>query len=460
MPPQDKPELTVTGDAGHDEINLNRLMFVVAANRVPETAVGWEKSVTIDALGPIRIRCTAGRDNVVPHGIDNDIVVGLVNVYVQQGMPDDGRVTVTVAELLRASGLSKNGRVYREVRESLLRLSDTKYDFSKSWYDAEQQTWLDEEGFRLILQYRFLNPQTGDTLRGQFKAETTVQLTLASLLTRSIRAGHLRPLDLAFYSELSQPMVRTLYRLLREQSFGADGRPVHVFSISVRAWAIHLGHHDTRIDLVRRALKPAHAELMGKGFLKDVTYSGRGEAQSVTYEFADNLQPPPDAELVGLLAQRGVTMPAATKLAVQYSRAQIVQACESFDALLRSGYAAKSRGGLLTDMLRSPSKYVPREELLPVQRPLPRAARAGPADEEMPATPEARARTAEFLLSKGRTPHPDHRRRILLDLFVTGAINAQELTLVGSAEDPDALVMSWVARRQVQRRDEAPSTDS
>lgn len=455
MPDQDKPELTLTAKSGHDEINLNRLMFVVAANRVPETAVGWEKTVVIDALGPIQVRCIAGRDNVVPHGIDNDIVVGLVNLYVQQGMPEDGRITVTVADLLRASGLSKNGRVYREVRESLLRLSDTKYDLTKSWYDAEQQVWLDEEGFRLILQYRFLSPRTSDAVQGQFRPETTVQLILAGLLTRSIRAGHLRPLDLGFYAELSQPMVRTLYRLLREQSYGRDGAPVRAFSIGMRAWALHLGHHTTRIDLVRRALKPAHDELVSKGFLKDVTYSGRGEAQNVTYEFSDDLQPPPDAELVGLLSQRGVTLPAATKLASQYSRAQVVQACDTFDALLRSGYAPKSRGGMLTDMLRNPGKYLAPENASQVHRPLPRVAVLESAEEMPEVTHDDRVRTAEFLLVKGRVPHPEHRRRMLIDLFVSGVINVQDLTLVGNSDDPDALLMSWLARRQAEGQDES-----
>nr|WP_230294179.1 hypothetical protein [Deinococcus sp. 6GRE01] len=85
-----------TTESSHDELNLNRLMFIVATNRVPTSAVGWEKTVTIDHQGPIHIRCTAGRDNVVPHGIDNDVIVGLVNLYVQQGMPTDASPSPSV----------------------------------------------------------------------------------------------------------------------------------------------------------------------------------------------------------------------------------------------------------------------------------------------------------------------------------------------------------------------------
>lgn len=69
----------------------------------------------------------------MPHGTDNDVVVGLVNAYVLQGMPEDGAILLTVAELIRLSGLSKNGRIYHELRQSVLRLADTKCDFTKSW---------------------------------------------------------------------------------------------------------------------------------------------------------------------------------------------------------------------------------------------------------------------------------------------------------------------------------------
>lgn len=436
-----------TTESSHDELNLNRLMFIVATNRVPTSAVGWEKTVTIDHQGPIHIRCMAGRDNVVPHGIDNDVIVGLVNLYVQQGMPDDGRITVTVSDLLRACGLSKNGRIYREIRESLGRLADTKYDFTKSWYDAEQRAWLDEEGFRLILQHRFLTPPQAPS--AQFQAETVIQLTLANLLTRSIRAGHLRPLDLDFYASLSQPLIRTLYRLLREQSFSSDGTPALSFTAGLRAWATHLGLHGTRMDLVRRALHPAHDELLRKGFLLDVSYIGRGEAQQVAYRFAKNLLPLPAPDIVGLLAQRGMTMQAATHLAAHHTRTQIEQACASFDAHVQRGYPVKNPGGLLTDILRYPEKYAVTPVLPKPARPRPSppvAAQQSGAEEAGPVATSAedRQRTAAFLL--GRT-HPEHRRQILTDLFVGGFVTAAELTLISRSEDPDALLMSWVARR-------------
>lgn len=444
MGEESKPRKVQRVGAGHDEPNLNRLMFVVAANRVPEDAVGWKKNVIIDDFGPVQVQCTAGRGNVVPHGIDNDVVVGLVNAYVLQGMPEDGTILLTVAELIRLSGLSKNGRIYHELRQSVLRLADTKYDFTKSWYDAEQQDWLDEEGFRLILHYRILTPKTVGQPGTQFKAESALSITLAPLLARSIRSGHLRPLDLEFYSQLSQPMIRTLYRLLREQSFRPNQPPVQSFSIGMRAWAVHLGMQDTRIDLVRRALKPAHEELRAKGFLRDVAYLGRGEQQTVIYHFAENLQPPPDPAMVTCLASRGVSPPAATKLASEYTRPQIEQACETFDALLRANYRPTRRGGLMTDILRTPGKYVVETSATPA--PVRKAVTPSPAPEE-PSPPVLDARTAEFLMGRIKQPLSDARRSILVDLYLSGAVTAQELASLNTCEDVDGVVMTWIARR-------------
>lgn len=454
--PERPVALTGSTESSHDELNLNRLMFIVASNRVPTTAVGWEKTVTIDHQGPIHIRCTAGRDNVVPHGIDNDVIVGLVNLYVQQGMPDDGRITVTVNQLLRACGLSKNGRVYREVRSSLTRLADTKYDFTKSWYDVERRAWLDEEGFRLILEHRFLTPPKEKST--QFQPETVIQLTLAHLLTRSIRAGHLRPLDLEFYASLSQPLVRTLYRLLREQSFTRGGQPVLTFTADLRAWATHLGLHDMRMDLVRRALRPAHDELIEKRFLTAVAYVGRGEAQQVTYQFTESLQPLPPTDLVGRLTQRGMPMSAATKLAGVHAREVIEHACRVFDANVSRGYPVQNPGGFLTSILRNPSAYpdVPAPAPVKSGRAKKEEHSGGAARMQEPEPlvtgPEDRQRTANFLLA--RAEHPEHRRKILTDLFVQGHITVEELTLIGRSEDPDALMMSWISRRaQQEQRD-------
>ena len=82
---------------GHDERNLARLSLVLANNRVPKTKINWVKEfVSQDGIGTtIRVECTAPRQDVVPHGVDNDILLGLVNAYIAEGMPSSGIVRVS-----------------------------------------------------------------------------------------------------------------------------------------------------------------------------------------------------------------------------------------------------------------------------------------------------------------------------------------------------------------------------
>lgn len=61
----------------HDELNLARLNLVLAQNRT--TLKGWRKELALDALGTMTVECTADLNDVVPHGIDNDVLLGLIS---------------------------------------------------------------------------------------------------------------------------------------------------------------------------------------------------------------------------------------------------------------------------------------------------------------------------------------------------------------------------------------------
>ncbi|MGG6550063.1 UNVERIFIED_CONTAM: hypothetical protein NY100_32135, partial [Prevotella sp. 15_C9] len=75
-----------------NERNLARLNPVLALNRLPANFSSWRRVINVDQAGPIQLTCTAsGRHfktlhdgtvietpHVVPHGIDADIVFGLL----------------------------------------------------------------------------------------------------------------------------------------------------------------------------------------------------------------------------------------------------------------------------------------------------------------------------------------------------------------------------------------------
>lgn len=340
---------------GHDERNIARLALALAQNRVPDTMQTWEKQLTTDALGAIHVKCVARSDSVVPHGLDNDIIVGLVNAFVEQGLPNTGVLQLSAYRLLTLAGLRVGGRQYGELLESLRRLQGSTFAITDSWFDGRQHQWTSEE-FSIISSFARVDSTELAEEIGQLRADTMLEIQLARAITRSVRNGHLRPLDLEFYSQLSQPMVRTLYRSLEERRAPAGKVATNEYTVSTRIWGEHLGMQDWRLDKIRRALEPAHAELLETKFLTEVIYTGRGEAQQITYRFG-KVAAPVDAELVALLTKNGLRAPNAVKIAQEHGP-QVETIVAAFHRVVAQARTpVKNRQGLLVDMFQNPDKY-------------------------------------------------------------------------------------------------------
>lgn len=340
---------------GHDERNIARLALALAQNRVPDTMQTWEKQLTTDALGAIHVKCVARSDSVVPHGLDNDIIVGLVNAFVEQGLPNTGVLQLSAYRLLTLAGLRVGGRQYGELLESLRRLQGSTFAITDSWFDGRQHQWTSEE-FSIISSFARVDATELAEEIGQLRADTMLEIQLARAITRSVRNGHLRPLDLEFYSQLSQPMVRTLYRSLEERRAPAGKVATNEYTVSTRIWGEHLGMQDWRLDKIRRALEPAHAELLETKFLTEVIYTGRGETQQITYRFG-KVAAPVDAELVALLTKNGLRAPNAVKIAQEHGP-QVETIVAAFHRVVAQARTpVKNRQGLLVDMFQNPDKY-------------------------------------------------------------------------------------------------------
>jgi plasmid replication initiation protein len=352
-----------------DERNITRLALVMAPNRVAETLTSWEKELSLGPLGSLKVSCHSLSGQVVPHGLDNDLLLGAINSFIEQGMPENDTVVLSLRHLCLLSAITPGGRQRGAVLASLDRLQGSSFRFTETWFRAGRGKMITEQ-FSLLASFRVLEDLDlveVDSPRPP-QSEAMLELVLGKPLARSIREGYTRPLDLSVYRELSQPMVRTLYRLLSETRLGLPAtEPVH-YLIPVRAWATHLGMHDFEISKVRRALEPAHQELVLRGFLKEATYLGRGETQQLRYTYGRSVVAHADPNQVALLTGRGLALGPAMTLLGQYPETAIRQAVTQFDALIAAGYKARSHGGLLTDILRSPEKYLQVEGNAPDQR--------------------------------------------------------------------------------------------
>lgn len=181
---------------GHDELNVARLSLISAQSRVPAGYTGWTRTYQTGER-TVTVTCTALTGHVVPHGLDNDVMVAIINLYLEDGCPEDGTVRVSLHRLLLAAGLHASAHYYREVRQSLRRLQSTSYQITQGWWSQGRQRHLDA-----TFNYLWKVTATRDE---EYDAGSVLEVRLPDEIALSIRDGYVKPLDLTLYRELSSP---------------------------------------------------------------------------------------------------------------------------------------------------------------------------------------------------------------------------------------------------------------
>lgn len=433
--------------SGSEERNLNRLSLVLAASRIPDTMTSWERSwSSADHLGvTVLVRCVASANDVVPHGVDNDILFGLTNAYIAANCPENNTFRVTAYQLISFAALPIGGHSYAAIKPSLTRLRNSTYTIQDSWYDRSEETY-QSISTSLVQNWKVIDrrqsPQAFE--EGTVTAEALFQVTLDPDLARSIRLGYVRPVDLNILRNLSQPLTRTLYRKLEDEKNPVD-RPVQMmFQTALLPWATRLGING-RPDTIRRALAAPHQQLIDSGFLREVHYLGRGKEQQVQYLFAQSQLPPARPEAVAALTSRRITQGAALKYAAEYGLEAVQKATRRFDELVAAGYQAKSLSGLLVDILRDPQKYqVVDAPQLPAPAVKPRQRKAVVASEPEASSLERSLPTARFILKK--LALPDASKDQAAELYLQGRVSAAELASLAGDADALKTIMDWAQR--------------
>lgn len=440
---------------GGEERNINRLSLVLAASRVPETLTSWERSwSSADHMGvTVRVRCVASANDVVPHGVDNDILFGLTNAYIAANCPPDNTIQVTAYTLLVYAALPIGGHSYASLKPSLTRLRNSTFTIEDSWYDRSEEAYQSLstsliQNWKVIERRKARSTSDDDTVQ----SDALLQVTLDPDLARSIRLGYIRPVDLNILRNLTQPLTRTLYRKLNDERHPVD-RPVQsIFQTALMPWAERLGING-RPDTVRRALNAPHQQLLDQGFLTEVHYLGRGKNQDVQYVFAQDTKTPARPEAVAALTSRKVTQGAALRYATEYGLEAVNAAVKRYDELLAAGYVPKNASGLLVDMLRHPLKYqtIDAEAI--------RVPKRGSKASKMPALVEAQEttpslQTANFLLKK--VSLPDSVKAEATELYLQGHVTAAELAGLSRDEHANETVYEWRSRAQGK----APSSET
>lgn len=383
----------------------------------------------------------------MPHGIDNDIMFGLTNAYINANCPEDNTIRITAYQLLQLSALTINGHNYASIRHSLKRLRNSTFTVDNSWYDREEETF-QSISTSLVQNWKFIERRKKDTVidTESLQGNAILQVALDPDLARSIRLGYIRPINLQILKTLSQPLTRTLYRRLEDERHPLDRPTQMIFQTALLPWADRLGING-RPDTIRRALSAPHTQLIEQGFLTEVNYLGRGKQQDIQYVFSHDSSYPSNPELVKELTKRGITRGAALKYVGEWSPEAIYGALKRRDELIDGGYRPKNPSGLLVDILRDPEKYqTVKIDIDAGKKPKQKAEVTQPRLLEEPDQEVERdVRTAEFLL-KGARNLDDAVKLEAVELFLKGLVRSTELRALSKDEDPSQTVFQWRLR--------------
>ncbi|MDL2345178.1 replication initiator protein A [Deinococcus sp. MIMF12] len=337
----------------HDDLNLSRLNLIVALDQVEMQ----EWNVTYELGGRIvRISCEAGVKYAVPHGLDSDVSAALINLYIDEGMPEDGRIMVAATALLKLCGWHKSGKYLGLLRQCLERLHQANYTVSGGWRDHPNRRWTHAK-FHFI---ESLNFTTLDAT-GHFDERSMIIVRLADDVVASIRSGYVKPLDSEFMSSLSRPRTRVLYRVLDAARINPEDpeRQVDTLTFPVLSWGDQCKiPSDGQAWRVIRALSAPHQELIKRGYLAEVVLTGRGKDQTVRYEFARDFTQV-DPALMRKFREYGVADGMVRKLVREHGEAFLSDTVTRFTALLTSGVLVvrKTKAAALMHLIQHPDDY-------------------------------------------------------------------------------------------------------
>ncbi|WP_407571612.1 replication initiator protein A [Deinococcus altitudinis] len=271
------------------------------------------------------------------------------------GLPENGAITVSLSELMELAGFHASGHYRALTRQSLARLSTANFEINGGWRDHPNRRWITTT-FHFIESLTY----THQGEAGVFDERTTMEIRLASQLVASMRSGYTKPLNMTFMKSLSRPKTRILFRLLDAIRHDPE-EPEHTsdtFETSLVEWADQCKISSVRMQDMHRALASPHEELIRRGYLREVTYSGRGQRQRVFYEFAPSFTQI-DASLLARFRGHGVTDGVSRALAQTYNITLLLTRIEQFEDLLESRQLVvkKSAAAALVHLIKNPDQY-------------------------------------------------------------------------------------------------------
>lgn len=271
---------------GKDELNLIEHPFAILWQKEANDAVifyQWDaKHPTTGRVLPASWMVSGHRDFGLPNAADERVYLVLLELTREAGF-EQQIVNFSRYDLLTRLGWNYDNRSYDMLERAFERLQGVTITAKNAFWNPKTRSFVNT-GFNIIDNYHIEAERPG---RKSAQRDLPVSFwRWNDVIFGSFQSGYLRTLDLDFALALKSDIALRLYRYLDKKAY-AERRTfeIELFNLCIR----HLGMKPSPYpSKLKERLKPAHDELIARGFLQSVEYQPMKteKAVKVCYRFA------------------------------------------------------------------------------------------------------------------------------------------------------------------------------
>jgi Replication initiator protein A len=384
-PAADRPDegAAVVESAFKDELNLAEFPIAALADRVPDgqTTLVFEDRLERRDEPPIvrRLTIMGTAKHGLPTSVDDEVLVGLIQLTKRWNNFNDARVAFSRYELIELLGWPQTGQSYRRIEEALHRWVGVVLSYENAWWDNAAKSWVDENFHVLdnvtIYDRERRKPAKGARRRRRVGGGDPAALSSFKwneVIFRSFQSGNLKQIDLDFYLTLSLPTTKRIFRFLDKRFYRRERIDFDLKTFACEHIGLSRAYKPTEL---KRRLRPALEELERLGFLQPLAESdryawqGRGQWRIVFARGPWGRSPENEtAELTEALGLRGVDARTSAELIATYPAERIQAKLDVFDWLVQKEdkRVGKNPAGYLVSSIKgdyqAPPEYRPPAE--------------------------------------------------------------------------------------------------
>ena len=132
-----------------DELNLAEFPIAALTDRIPDgqTTLVFEDRLERRDSPPIvrRLTIMGTHKHGLPTSLDDEVLVGLIQLTKRRSNFTDARVQFSRYELIELLGWPQSGQSYRRIEEALHRWVGVVLMYENAWWDNVAKSWVDEQ---------------------------------------------------------------------------------------------------------------------------------------------------------------------------------------------------------------------------------------------------------------------------------------------------------------------------